>query len=396
MPHRFKVHPLIPVLIGLLLVLLCFAKKAIHIDDPLYIWTAEQIRKKPLDFYGFDVNWFGTLTPMYESNYNPPFCAYYLALIMVLFGSSELALHTGFCLPTLMLVVGIYLLAKPICKRPILAVFLTILSPIFLVSATTLMCDVPMLMWWVWSIVFWRKGLEGNRWLLLVGGLLAGLAILTKYNAILLLPILALMAIQDARGWRWSVMGLMIPLGMLLAYERYTASLYGKGLFQMASGGVGAKHQATLASLGFHTVTCLAFLGAGVSTVSLTALRAWSWKAISTAIGGALLLALGISILNEGDGSAGGTSEHWKVPVVLQVVAWGVLGLGVLATYLRACWSWRDRKSAWLSCWIGSGILYSTLVNWMVSGRSLLPIVPACAIMAARWIDDLRGCWRCL
>src|SRR2546422_5508119 len=34
-----------------------FLNKAFHIDDPLFLWMAQQIAKHPLDPYGFDVNW---------------------------------------------------------------------------------------------------------------------------------------------------------------------------------------------------------------------------------------------------------------------------------------------------------------------------------------------------
>jgi len=34
-----------------------FLNKAFHIDDPLFIWMAQQIAKHPFDHYGFYVNW---------------------------------------------------------------------------------------------------------------------------------------------------------------------------------------------------------------------------------------------------------------------------------------------------------------------------------------------------
>ena len=41
--------PLIPAAVVILL-LLPFIGKAVHIDDPLFIWTAQQIQKHPFDF----------------------------------------------------------------------------------------------------------------------------------------------------------------------------------------------------------------------------------------------------------------------------------------------------------------------------------------------------------
>ena len=34
-----------------------FLNKAFHIDDPLFLWMAQQIVKHPVDPYGFSVNW---------------------------------------------------------------------------------------------------------------------------------------------------------------------------------------------------------------------------------------------------------------------------------------------------------------------------------------------------
>jgi hypothetical protein len=41
-----------------------FLNKAFHIDDPLFIWMAQQIAKHPFDPYGFYVNWVSFRQPM--------------------------------------------------------------------------------------------------------------------------------------------------------------------------------------------------------------------------------------------------------------------------------------------------------------------------------------------
>jgi hypothetical protein len=105
-------HPL--VVIGALLVLCLgpFANKAIHMDDPLFVWSAAWIQRHPGDFFGFVVNWFGVETPMTEANYNPPTTSYCLALAASLLGWQEIALHGAFLLAAFAAAVGIYHLAK--------------------------------------------------------------------------------------------------------------------------------------------------------------------------------------------------------------------------------------------------------------------------------------------
>ena len=56
-----------------------FLGKPLHLDDPMYVWTAERIAQHPGDFYGLDVNWCYTREPMARANDNPPLVSYALA-----------------------------------------------------------------------------------------------------------------------------------------------------------------------------------------------------------------------------------------------------------------------------------------------------------------------------
>src|ERR1700691_4071250 len=85
-----------------LLVLVCLAPfigKPFNIDDPLFLWTARQIQSHPFDPYGFNVNWYGWESPMWEVTKNPPLAGYYLALSAANLGWSECALHLALLLP---------------------------------------------------------------------------------------------------------------------------------------------------------------------------------------------------------------------------------------------------------------------------------------------------------
>lgn len=145
-------------------VLLPFIDKAVHIDDTLFIWTARQIIERPWDFYGFQGNWQGTLATAPEMIKNPPMSAFYMALVARFAGFSEKALHIAFIFPAFLAVWGSYALARRICSMPLLAALLALATPAFLVSSTTLMCDVVMLAFWVWAVFFWVKGVEdGSR-----------------------------------------------------------------------------------------------------------------------------------------------------------------------------------------------------------------------------------------
>src|SRR5947199_4449288 len=137
-----------------------FVNKAFYVDDPLFIWMAQQIAQHPLDPYGFDLNWSSFTQPMSLVMQNPPLCSYYIAAIGSIFSWSEISLHTAFLFWAIMSILGTFALAQRFCalegrapasrssqelrapdKRanaaPFQAALLTLFTPIFLVSATS-------------------------------------------------------------------------------------------------------------------------------------------------------------------------------------------------------------------------------------------------------------------
>ena len=162
--------------------LLPFSGKAFHIDDPLFVWTARQIALHPFNPYGFHVLWSMADEPMSAITKNPPLAAYYGALVGITAGWSERAWHLGFIVPALAVVVGTYRLAERFTESPLVSAAATLSAPGFLVSATSVMCDVMMLALWVWAIVFWLKGTDSGKALpFAVSSVLITACAFTKY-----------------------------------------------------------------------------------------------------------------------------------------------------------------------------------------------------------------------
>ena len=285
-------------MIGIILVVCLgpFLNQAIQTDDALFVWTAEWIQKHPTDFFGFKVNWWASAIPMWVASYNPPLMSYFLAGVASLFGWNEIVLHLACLAVAFAAAAGIYALAKMWCESPLLAAAVAIFTPAFLVSSATLMCDVLMLSFWIWAVVFWERALESeqSRWQYVGAGMLAGLAVLTKYSAVTLLPLLPVLSILRTRKLGWGWVGMAVPLMMVAGYEWMTAGMYGHGLLG-AAGRYAQTHQ-----FGFpggwkaKIIIGLAFAGGSLLPLLFFAPWLWRWRTLLTASISVLVMMLGV------------------------------------------------------------------------------------------------------
>ena len=222
-------------IVAVIAALVPFLNKAFHIDDPLFLWMAQQVSQHPADPYGFSVNWYVSAKPMFSIMQNPPLNAYYMALAVKFLGWSELAMHGAFLVPAIAAVLGTFFLAQRLSGSPLLGALLVLFTPVFLVSATTVMCDVWLLALWVWSVDCWLRGLERDSyWLLLLASLLAAAAALTKYFGVSLVPLLAVYTLVRERRFTYRLLFLLLPVAIIGVYEAMTKAKYGQGLFSNA------------------------------------------------------------------------------------------------------------------------------------------------------------------
>lgn len=361
-----------------------FLAKPFNIDDPLFIQLAQHVQARPENPFGFDVNWYGQSSPMWTVTENPPLAGYYFALAGSLLGWSEISLHLAGLLAALAVILGTHRLARQMCGQPLLAACAVLFTPVFLVSASTVMCDTLMLALWVWAVVLWVEGLEQNRaGKLVAAGLLVALAMLTKYFGAALIPLLAVYGGMQKRklgGW---AAGLLIPLAALGAYQWLTRSLYGHALFTAAAGFVAEAH----GKLGFSKLAAgaitLSFLGGSAASAVFLAPCLWRTRTLFIAFGVTVLVGGGLfvsSVLPKYAALEGPV----RLEVAAQFVFWvfgGVLVLWLAAEILRQP---RDPRSWLLALWLAGTFLFTAFGNWTVNGRSLLPLLPAVGILLAR------------
>ncbi len=372
----------------MLAVLAPFLGKAFNIDDPLFLWAARQIQAHPANPYGFQVNWYGFPMPMWEVTKNPPLACYYIAAAAALLGWSEVALHAAFMLPALAVILGTYRLALRWCERPAIAACLALFSPAFLISSTSVMCDVWMLAFWVWAVILWEEGLEtGSTGRLAAAAVLVAMSALSKYFGICLIPMLFFYSLIRQRKLGFWVPILLIPVSILAGYQWATHALYGKGLLSDAAGyasSVRQEHGVTNISAALES---LSFTGGCLAVATL--LMPWIWRPPALI---AFLLFGGVVAFGIFRGHALPALNGLEARGLLgaQVVPWVVGGASVLALAAGALWRWRDASSFLLGSWVVGTFLFAGFVNWTVNGRSILPMVPAVSILLVRRLSQ-RG-----
>lgn len=364
-----------------------FAAKALHIDDPLFVWSARQMQSRWWDPYGFDVNWYGFPLPMHQITKNPPLACAFIALIISVFGENAFALHVGFICQAVAVVLGTYALARRLCDTPFQAAVAAVFTPVFLVSSTTVMCDTMMVALWVWAVVLWMRALQNNQPLLFVlAALLISACSLSKYVGMALIPLLLVYSLIRNGRPGWWLIYFLIPIVIIGFYEYATRALYGHGLVGDAFTYVGPNAVHGAGARFSKVLTSLGFIGGCCAIVPIFAPVLWRRKVwLGIAITALLLLPTTWVLL-------GSMSSYKDSPARLGIsLLWTLVILGGVGVLALPIVEWKRSKNAdtlLVGLWVWGTFAFCVL-NWTVNARSVLPMVPAVAILLFRRIDFL-------
>lgn len=372
-----------------ILLLVPFAGKAFHIDDPLFIWTARQIQSDWADPYGFSVNWYASPEPMSDVTKNPPLAAYYIAGAARLVGWHESALHLAMLVWAIAAVLGTYLLACRFSPRPLEAALICLLTPVFLLSASTLMCDMMMLAFWVWAMFAWVRGIDkGSPIMLCIAAFLVIPCALSKYYGVALIPLMAAYSVAVSRRLTWRIAYLAIPIAALVGYDVATSYLYDKPLLTDALFYASATRQASWGSLLARVGVGLSFTGGCMATILFYMHRLPSRSRVYTIAAAAIAVGL-VVVLSRSDAILGlrdPSGLHWAT--ILELGVFILAGLMILRLPFDATLKRRDPDSVLLLLWVIGTFAFAAFFNWSCNGRSILPMVPAAAILLVRRIGE--------
>ena len=346
--------------VAVLILVLPFLRKPVHLDDANFLVLARGAAANLWRPHDIRINWQGTMEPAFDVLSNPPGIAWWLAAVVDL----PVWVQHGVMLPWLALAVwGAWRLGRRMVGAPVASTLLICASPIGLLSAHSLMPDLPLLACtlagaaglvctpvrraWPWAMLF-------------------GAAVLFRYSGLALVPVAALWGYLAGQRQDAVRLGLAaaLPFALLVGHDLLA---YGEVHFlamldfQGVSGGGRDVLRKLLAAVG-------AFGGAALLPVLC-------WRRP----GGALLGVFVGAALGLVAGGLSGHTDFALVGTVLAITAGGASLGGGIWTAVRE----RDRETAWLLVW-GLGGLVFLLGLRFTAARYWIPFLAPWVLLALR------------
>src|SRR5262249_51569026 len=94
----------------------------------------------------------------------------------------------------------------------------------------------------------------------------------------------------------------------------------------------------------------------------------------------------GTALLKSLTSADGITTDAWRF--ALHVVLFVAAGISILVMAAGDLWRRRDATALTLAAWLAGTVIFAGFVNWTTNVRSVLPIVPAAALIVGRAAED--------
>ena len=240
---------------------LCLWGKPWHVDEPFFLAIARQILRDPLHPLSFSFNWYGWSEPMSAINNTPPLLAYLLAAALRFSGGGEFWTRALFFPFDLASAWGLLALASRFLKKPLWPTVIVLAGPAWAlnlhhVMAERVMAGFALPALWL-AVVAADEDDARAFW---GSAALAALALLSKYNALFVLPPAVIYARSRGASWRrlalWSAAALS---GFVLAQAWSWAA--GGAAFSAAWGATSASARMPWAAPTHRLRALLAFTG---------------------------------------------------------------------------------------------------------------------------------------
>jgi hypothetical protein len=369
----FAVAPLLP-----------FVTKAVSIDAPVFVSVAHQILAHPLDPFGFQMVWDPTSPDAWVFNRNPPLVSYYLAPWIGLFGEVDTWLHVAMLPFSLLAGLSFLGIARRIAGQGARPALLLMASPVYLVLATTLMLDIPLLAFMLFAVYALLRGGDGAGWQI-VAGLAAAAAGLTKYVGFCIAPLLAAgVVLLYPRRLGSSLRVLLPPLAIWGLWGAYTLHLYGGLHFAGSTDVVFDPGRLDPDEFWNHVASGPVYFGCGLVFPIFLWLRALLRGDLATglAVIGVLLGAVVVNwVLPDGEPAR-------RHPIEADEAIFGALGFA--GAFLLWCLCLRPGRflatalDQFLVLWLGGLLVFTLFLNWHVNAADALLTAPVVVLLVFR------------
>jgi|GEM_PF-1599933 len=363
--EKFKNSNSMPGLLAVLL-LLPYLNKPFHIDDPVFLAQGRHLTSAPADPLGFTLNWDGRPERADQFHTNPPLIGYYLAAGISLFGESELALHAMFLLFPFLAGLGMASLARRFNIDGGLAGTMLVAAPCFLVNATNLMTDVPVLSLMLLAIADYSKKGPATPW---KAGVFAALAAMMKYSGFLVVPLFWIFELLNERKWKRAAAASALPVVGLFAWSVFSMLKYGVAhpLTTSAYLGIGGRYILTKALATFT------FFG-GACCFPLVFFMNLSGKRLLAACAGAVVSG---TVLSFGILFSVGLHESYRPGEFILLILFSGIGCVFVFDFMRRAFASEDGLIRFLACWFALVFLFNLLMECMAAKFVLLLWPPA-------------------
>lgn len=371
-----------------------FLNKAYHIDDTLFLRVADQIRQSPTQPFDFEYNWYNSPTPMWEATLNPPLQGYFLALIRQLGGTSEIVAHSAHLLLNIGSSLFMFGIARRFCSSPMLALFLSLIAPGYLISLTNVMAENILVFFWLAAIYLTINAADNCRparlWL---AGLAATAAVMAKYFGIALIPLLFVYAIfrhkdftASGKSKLFHFTGLLLPLVALGLWCWHSYVQTGKfHPLEAASFSNDLRFNTYMGNI-IRTSNALIYFSGMLLWAIWLIPAAWllpMWQKL-------FLVAVTVLAVLFQQFPVGpvDTSIYSSYEFAFYIVLLDSALIVVLMGLNGACQR-RDSATLLLVLWAGGTLFFAAYFNWTVNARVVLPALFPTILLVIRWMETV-------
>jgi hypothetical protein len=338
-------------------------------DDVYYLLFAENALSDPWHALQMGFSLQGE-TVWAAGHTRPPLNAYFLALLMSLFGPpGEVGYHAAYLLFSLSAAGSMYFLARRFGVSPLWAALTLLVVPSFVVNGNKLEADLPLLAFW---LVGFTLFVHGRYWLAIPA---LGLAGLCAYQSVFAVPILAHWVwFNDRKNWvGWLATG-AAPLA-LIAWQLWERAAAGSAPVEVLAGYFTTYDLLALERKAKSSLALLAHLGFVVSPLLI-------WPGVRRR--GVVIVSLAVGFL-----AAVVVPEYSLAERLLLVVALAS-GTAVLISLTGLLLRERELDNGFLAAWVLVFFAGSVAVFYAGSARYLLPLAPALVILVFRARPPLK------